>query len=184
MTSFTDKKGQAWDVEFTLAELMRVKSRLGLSLANLTKAEVEHNAIPDDKTGKLKLTGGRAKEDLDKLTNDIVLFIDALYVVIEPQAKSRGLGSEAFAGILDADALLSAIDCFNSELMLFTQSRANQPRARTAIQRWATANNRLLETERARMLATLESEALTAETSLASPNGASNSPASSAVSTP
>lgn len=184
MTSFTDKNGQTWDVEFTLAELIRVKARTGLCLVNLTKADVEYGATKDEASGKLKLTGGRAEEDSAKLSDDIVLFLDVLYVMLEPKAKERGLDTEGFAGVLDSDAIFTAIEAVSTELMLFGQSRQSQPQARAAIERWSRAKNQKLATTRGSFLAKMEAAALTAETSSASPNNVPNSPASSAASTP
>ena len=115
MASFKDTQGRVWDVAVNLGQLMKVKSRLGLCLVDLSAEDV---------------AAKRSESDLKRLSGDVELSINLLYVLCEKQCQERDVGDEAFGLTLDLDAWADALAALKEELTVFTLPRTTKERGR------------------------------------------------------
>lgn len=148
MTTFTDNAGRSWTVRVDVAVIKRVRDTLATNIVDLSPA------------------GGFAK-----LSDDVVLLVDVLYVLVRDQAAAANVTDEEFGRGLAGDALDQASKALLAELAAFFPNRLQ----REALLRLQAAG----ETLQTRELATLIDK-INAATSSAS---ATSSPESS-VSTP
>jgi hypothetical protein len=84
---FKDHFGRDWDVEINVAQIKRVKNRLGHDIGKLEGDRI---------TGLLSIL------------EDPILLCDTLFVLCEQQAKDRGINDEQFGESLQGDAILEA----------------------------------------------------------------------------
>lgn len=96
MRTFTDNTGRTWTVAINVATVKRVRE---LKQVNLMEA----------------VTGGL----INKLEDDICLFVDVLYCVCKPEADANNISDEQFGSALAGDALEKATDAFLDELIDF-----------------------------------------------------------------
>jgi hypothetical protein len=75
MPQFTDLKGQAWNIEITIAAAKRLRNQMDIDV--------------------LAITGDNREEVIERLADPITMF-DVLFVTVEPQAKELGIGDEEF----------------------------------------------------------------------------------------
>jgi len=153
MACFTDSEGRQWGLRVDVSALRRVKSRLGINLVDVV--------------------GG---ETLSRLANDPVLLVDVLFVLVEPQAQSRGVDAEAFGAAITGDVLDEATAALLEALADFFPSRKA-----AVLRRLIAASRRHEETilaEAERMLASGEVDDLIRRAISGKPS--TNSPDSSA----
>jgi hypothetical protein len=98
MKEFVDNSGTRWNVELTIASIKRVRDLLSVNLL-------------EPESGEPPL--------LTRLGSDVILLCDVIYVLVKPQADSKGVTDEAFGALLGGDAILSAQEAFYRELIDF-----------------------------------------------------------------
>ncbi|RIK72136.1 MAG: hypothetical protein DCC68_26745 [Planctomycetota bacterium] len=84
MPSFKDTNGREWLVTLNVAQVKRVRERLGVNLADLQEGNL-----------------------LTRLA-DPVLLVDVLFVLVQPQADENSVTDEQFAASLGGDTLSAA----------------------------------------------------------------------------
>jgi hypothetical protein len=84
MPSFKDTNGREWLVTLNVAQVKRVRERLGLNLADLHQGNL-----------------------LVRLADPVTL-VDVLFVLVQPQAEEASVTDEQFASALGGDTLSSA----------------------------------------------------------------------------
>jgi hypothetical protein len=102
MRTWKDADGRTWQTAITVGAIKRVRGLVGANLADLDK-------LGD--TGEQPL--------LTRLQTDIVLLVDVLYAIHQPDAAAAGIDDEGFASRLSGDALAAANDAFWAELAAF-----------------------------------------------------------------
>lgn len=83
MAEFVDANGNAWQIRVDVSTIKRVRDRHGIDLAKVLSSQ----------------------EQLTRLADDVVLLVDTLYAVVEPQATTRGINAESFACSLSGDVI-------------------------------------------------------------------------------
>lgn len=162
MKTFRDNQGNEWTIDLNVGACRRLKDRLDLDLLS-----------SDDRV---------FGDQLQRLSEDIVLLVDALYVLVEPQCRERGLSDEQFAERMGGEAIESACDALAEALADFFQN-PNKRRVRKAL----LEKIRIFETTLTdRALQKIEDQTLTEEEAdklidqaLAAGPSFTNSPASS-----
>jgi hypothetical protein len=117
MHTFTDTQGRPWTITFNVDAIRRVRSVLNINLLEAIE-------------GKL----------LERLITDPVLLCDILFVVIQPEAISKGISDEDFGRALGGDVLEFATTALLEELVDFF------PSAKRAVFRKALSKLKQLET--------------------------------------
>ncbi|RIK72124.1 MAG: hypothetical protein DCC68_26760 [Planctomycetota bacterium] len=84
MPSFKDTNGREWLVTLNVAQVKRVRERLGVNLADLQEGNL-----------------------LTRLADPVTL-VDVLFVLVQPQADENSVTDEQFAASLGGDTLSSA----------------------------------------------------------------------------
>jgi hypothetical protein len=97
---FEDATGRQWNIKITVDDIKRVRRMLGTDI----------------------LEGGTEKM-LARLTSDVVLLCDVIYVLCKPQADAREVSDEDFGRALYGDALDRATEAFLEALTNFIPSR-------------------------------------------------------------
>lgn len=100
MASFTDSKGTKWNLDITIEAMKRVKTACGIDLGNIHQGSPPQSAVLD---------------------TDVVLLFDVIYMVIRPQADSRGISDVEFGESLGGDSALAAREAFWRSLIDFFQ---------------------------------------------------------------
>ena len=96
MKIWKDAEGHAYETRITVAEIRDVKTELGINLMDIA-------------TGDL----------LQKISEDVILLCDILYVVNRVQAKEYGIDDAQFGRNLYGDALENATRAFMEEMINF-----------------------------------------------------------------
>ena len=107
MKSFTDNRGEAWDIELNIGAAIRIKSRLEIDVENL-----------------VKFGPGNQPEDvstLEKIASDSILLFNIIYTLCENQVKERKLTQEDFAARFDGNAIEAATDALLDEIVNFSR---------------------------------------------------------------
>lgn len=107
MKSFTDIKGEAWDVEINIGAAMRLKSRLDIEIDNLVKFDKSQK--PQD----VSL--------LEKISTDSILLFNVIFVICEKQIQDRKLTEEDFAARFNGDTIEAATDAVLDEIINFSR---------------------------------------------------------------
>ncbi len=84
MPSYKDTNGREWLVTLNVAQVKRVRERLGVNLADLQEGNL-----------------------LVRLSDPVTL-VDVLFVLVQPQADENSVTDEQFAAALGGDTLSSA----------------------------------------------------------------------------
>ena len=100
MKIWKDAEGHAYETKITVAEIRDVKTELGINLMDIA-------------TGDL----------LQKISEDVILLCDILYVVNRSQAKEYGIDDVQFGRNLYGDALEEATRAFVEEMINFFPSQ-------------------------------------------------------------
>ena len=96
MKIWKDAEGHAYETKITVAEIRDVKTELGINLMDIA-------------TGDL----------LQKISEDVILLCDILYVINRVQAKEYGIDDAQFGRNLYGDALEEATRAFMEEMINF-----------------------------------------------------------------
>ena len=96
MKIWKDAEGHAYETKITVAEIRDVKTELGINLMDIA-------------TGDL----------LQRISEDVILLCDILYVINRSQAKEFGIDDVQFGRNLYGDALEEATRAFMEEMINF-----------------------------------------------------------------
>ena len=96
MKIWKDAEGHAYETKITVAEIRDVKTELGINLMDIA-------------TGDL----------LQRISEDVILLCDILYVINRSQAKGYGIDDAQFGRNLYGDALEEATHAFVEEMINF-----------------------------------------------------------------
>ena len=96
MKIWKDAEGHAYETRITVAEVRDVKTALGINLMDIA-------------TGDL----------LQRISEDVILLCDILYVINRSQAKEYGIDDVQFGRNLYGDALEEATRAFMEEMINF-----------------------------------------------------------------
>ena len=96
MKIWKDAEGHAYETKITVAEIRDVKTELGINLMDIA-------------TGDL----------LQRISEDVILLCDILYVINRSQAKGYGIDDAQFGRNLYGDALEEATHAFMEEMINF-----------------------------------------------------------------
>ena len=96
MKIWKDAEGHAYETKITVAEIRDVKTELGINLMDIA-------------TGDL----------LQRISEDVILLCDILYVINRSQAKEHGIDDVQFGRNLYGDALEEATRAFMEEMINF-----------------------------------------------------------------
>jgi hypothetical protein len=99
MHTFSDTQGRPWTITLNVDAIRRVRSVLDINLLDAIE-------------GRL----------LERLITDPVLLCDILFVVIQPEAISKGISDEDFGRSLGGDVLEAATTALLEELVDFFPS--------------------------------------------------------------
>lgn len=100
MKIWKDAEGHAYETRITVAEIRDVKTELGINLMDIA-------------TGDL----------LQKISEDVILLCDILYIINRSQAKEYGIDDMQFGRNLYGDALENATRAFMEEMINFFPSQ-------------------------------------------------------------
>ena len=100
MHTFTDTQGRPWTITLNVDAIRRVRSVLNINL--------------------LEAIEGRL---LERLITDPVLLCDILFVVIQPEAVTKGISDEDFGRAMAGDAIHAATTSFLEELVARMRAR-------------------------------------------------------------
>lgn len=103
MHSFNDSTGATWNIQITVADIKRVRSLLGIDLANAFAGDDEPLVVT--------------------LMADDARLADVLYCLVKDQADGLGVTDEAFGRRLGGGALAEGQKAFVDEWLDFFQSR-------------------------------------------------------------
>lgn len=101
MKSFKDTAGRNWQVAINVGSIKRVRDQ----------AEIDLTTVLDPKANLL-----------ERLSNDPVLLVDVLWILVAPQAEKLGVSDEQFGEGLGGDALEAATTAFLEALADFFPS--------------------------------------------------------------
>jgi hypothetical protein len=98
MRTFKDNEGREWQVRIDVNAVRSVRSELDVNLL----------ALPDQEFALLT-----------RLTTDLVLLVDVLYVVCRKQAQDRSISDEEFGRSMYGDCIQNAADALIRETIDF-----------------------------------------------------------------
>lgn len=107
MRTFADKTGREWQLSVTIGDARRVQTMLDVNLLDIT-------------VGDPPL--------LTRLATDIILLVDVIWALVQPQAAAAGITDEQFGEIM-GDGLEAANDALMAELADFFQRCGRAPLA-------------------------------------------------------
>jgi hypothetical protein len=123
MHEFLDNQGRPWRLSITIGDAQRVRDTLdGIDLMDCLGGDL-----------------------LPRLARDPYLLCDVLYVLLEDQAKERGLSDKDFGRALGGDAIDSAADALTGALIAFFRP-AQRPALEAAQKKINQMINRASET--------------------------------------
>jgi len=154
MHSFKDKTGQEWSIALEVQCLKRV-----------------WNEIKDRDGAPINLADNTVNL-LERLSNDSLLLVDILWVIVKPQADGLGVTCEQWCKRMDGDVLDDAKTKFMDELIDFSP-----PRQRGALKQ-LMAKALTIQTERAEKMIALLTDG-TVEKLMDGTGSVSDTPASS-----
>ena len=105
MHTFKNETGKEFTVSLDINAVRTIRDRLGVDIVNFA-----------------------SEEQLQKLFGDVVMFVDVLYLICEPQCEAAGLTDEQFGAGLGGDNLGDAIIALEGAIVSFIPSpkqRAN-----------------------------------------------------------
>lgn len=128
MQEFRDKTGQAWKIDLPIGEVTRIR-----------KADARFNLWEP------------TKEDLaQKLFDDLPLFWELLWQVVEPQAVVRNITAEQFGESVAAECLIDAQKKFFDEWRDFFH-RLQRPDLATVLEKLAKYQAKAMELVKAKL---------------------------------
>jgi len=99
--SFTDSAGRTWTLRIDIAAARRIRERLAVDILDLNLG-------------------------MDRLSNDVILMVDVLWLLVEQQAEQQKVTDEQFGQSLHGDVLGAAIDAYLEALLAFCPPRQRQ----------------------------------------------------------
>lgn len=120
MTTFKTTDGAEWEINLNFAQMVRIKDRLGLCLIDLTE---------EDRAAK------RSEADLKKVSGDVVLFMNLLFVLCEKQSQGKSITDTEFGELFDGDSVMEAMQALDTELTVFTLPRDRKEAAREMVKK-------------------------------------------------
>jgi hypothetical protein len=96
MARFKDNAGREWTLAVTVGAIRRVRDRLKVDLLEAAETDL-----------------------LSRLARDAVLLVDALWCLVEPEARQRGVTDEEFGRAMTGGALDGATDALVEALLDF-----------------------------------------------------------------
>lgn len=113
MKTFTDSAGHTWTVAITVDAIKRVQGLVGINLARITEP-IKPNEPPL----------------LTVLETDLMLLVDTIYAIVQPQAETAGITGAQFGAALGGDAISAAHDAFWAKLADFFRGLRRMDHAR------------------------------------------------------
>lgn len=113
MHRFKDNKGREWDIVINVQQIRRVRDLIKVDLYNLF----------DD-----------GMRPLSSLMMDVCKLIDVIWVLIETQARGRGVTDEMLGESLSGDALQQAAESFTQELIDFFPDQKGRQAVRQTVE--------------------------------------------------
>lgn len=104
MSAFKDELGREWNVRLDVTTNSAIRNRLGLDFINLESA-------------------GAA---LARIESDGQLLFDAVWLVVAPHAKDRGVSIEDFGRSMGGDYLSHALTAMREAVINFLQPRERE----------------------------------------------------------
>jgi hypothetical protein len=156
MRKFQDTRGRTWLLAIHAPAIKRVRALLGVDLMEAAGSGL-----------------------LTRMGMDVVLLVDVLYALCEPQAREMGVGDVEFGESLDGDAIDAATDAFLDELMGFFRKRP-----RLLLKRSLERGAQLMEMGLTKAGQALESGRLDEALALASTDGTPGASSTSAPASP
>lgn len=114
MKSFTDTKGQVWELTINFGQIKRVRGLL----------EVNLHGLFDDQA-----------KPLAKLLDDPFTLMNVLYVLLKDQAEKLNISDEQFPYLFDGETFHAAADCLVEELIDFFHDRQGRQALRKLIEK-------------------------------------------------
>lgn len=148
MASFTDTKGDRWEVPFTIRQVLRIRQVLGIDIAQAGAAK--------EPMAELRALLGDPEKDLIGCFERMV---NVLFVCCERQVRERELSDVDFAERMDLQTFGDALDAFTAGFVDFFLKGPMKDRARRAMEQRTAKLGRRVETEEAKLVASLESSA-------------------------
>lgn len=124
MAQFKDHSGKCWNVEINVGAIRRVRDAVGIDL---------YKIISDSLQG------------VGELMQDIVKFVDVLYLLCKPQLDAAKVTDEMFGESLSGDALERASNAFVEALIDFFPNQQARNRLREFIEKRREVGKHLLE---------------------------------------
>lgn len=121
MHTFNDTKGRTWEINLTIGAVKRVKQALDVDLLDPLSelSQPDTGDKPDLSVDLLAQTSLERMPLLTRLQADVVLLIDVIFVLVQPQAKELDVSDEQFGEALGGDAAYAAYDSFMCEWQAF-----------------------------------------------------------------
>lgn len=127
MKTFTDNAGRTWTLALTVNSLKRVKGLAQIDLANVLQARPE-----------------REVPLLAELEEDLLLFAETLFALVQPQAAQTGVSQEEFDRACGGAVLAEAQRVFWEELVDFFRSLPHREAHLRAIELLSTLKQQLV----------------------------------------
>lgn len=121
-TTFIDTKGRIWDCRVNVAVCKRVRSLVGIDLANLSK------------------------DTISKLCGDPIVLVDTLFAVVQPQAIAHGVSDTDFGEMMAGDLIEQASAALVDGLIAFFPNARDRQNFRTAFDLTKRVTDRVRET--------------------------------------
>jgi len=96
MATFKDNAGRTWTLAINIGAIQRVRDRLKMDLLEAAEADL-----------------------LARFARDAVLLVNALWCLVEPEARQRGVSDEEFGVAMTGGALDGATDALVAALLDF-----------------------------------------------------------------
>ncbi len=127
MQKFVDRKSNVWIVEIDTSTLRRVKAVTGVNLLECVEGDL-----------------------IERLSSDVLLLVDVLYAILQPQADQQQITDEQFGEGLAGDVITDATTALLEAMVAFFP----EPRRRllkTAAAKYAAVQTKAMEMVQAKL---------------------------------
>ncbi len=127
MQKFVDRKSNVWVVEIDTSTLRRVKAVTGVNLLECVEGDL-----------------------IERLSSDVLLLVDVLYAILQPQADQQQITDEQFGEGLAGDVITDATTALLEAMVAFFP----EPRRRllkTAAAKYAAVQTKAMEMVQAKL---------------------------------
>ncbi len=127
MQKFVDRKSNVWVVEIDTSTIRRVKAVTGVNLLECVEGDL-----------------------IERLSSDVLLLVDVLYAIIQPQADQQQITDEQFGEGLAGDVITDATTALLEAMVAFFP----EPRRRllkSAAAKYAAVQTKAIEMVQARL---------------------------------